>query len=113
MRHAIARGVGRISEFVIKSGTGSWVETTCGRTLLDFTCGIGVVNTGDGLGTFNGALDDVMIFDRPISPEEVADAMSGYSDPTASGPNPASGSDDVPRDVILGWRPGRTAHPSG
>jgi len=43
---AIARGVGRISEYIIKSGSGSWVDTACGRRLLDFTCGIGVVNTG-------------------------------------------------------------------
>ena len=43
---AATRGVSRISDYVLKSGSGSWVETACGRRLLDFTCGIGVVNTG-------------------------------------------------------------------
>jgi len=46
MQAGIARGVGRMSNYILKSGAGSWVETTCGRRLLDFTCGIGVVNTG-------------------------------------------------------------------
>jgi len=46
MQKAIARGVGRATEYVLQRGSGSWVETACGRRLLDFTCGIGVTNTG-------------------------------------------------------------------
>lgn len=42
----IARGVGRLTDLVFTSGKGSYVETSCGRRLLDFTTGIGVVNTG-------------------------------------------------------------------
>lgn len=42
----IARGVGRLTDLVFASGSGSYVKTTCGRSLLDFTSGIGVVNTG-------------------------------------------------------------------
>merc|ERR1719221_1745811 len=42
----IARGIGRLSDLVVKGGSGSYVETNCGRRLLDFTTGIGVVNTG-------------------------------------------------------------------
>jgi hypothetical protein len=42
----IARGVGRLTDLVFASGSGSRVRTTCGKTLLDFTSGIGVVNTG-------------------------------------------------------------------
>jgi len=42
----IARGVGRLTDLVFTSGSGSYVRTTCGKTLLDFTSGIGVVNTG-------------------------------------------------------------------
>jgi hypothetical protein len=71
--------------------------------------GIGVVNTGDGLGTFDGVLDDVMIFDRAISVEEIAAAMAGFADPTASKPNPEDGSVDVPRDVALAWQASDTA----
>jgi len=36
----------RLSDVVIEKGAGSFVYTTCGRKLLDFTSGIGVTNTG-------------------------------------------------------------------
>lgn len=42
----IARGLSRLSDTVIKSGKGSYVETEDGRKLLDFTCGIAVTNLG-------------------------------------------------------------------
>mmetsp|Transcript_24692 Transcript_24692/g.37443 ORF Transcript_24692/g.37443 Transcript_24692/m.37443 type:complete len:427 (+) Transcript_24692:226-1506(+) len=42
----IARGIGRLTDLVFTSGKGSYVQTTCGQSLLDFTTGIGVVNTG-------------------------------------------------------------------
>ncbi len=37
---------GRIFNFVAERAGGSYIYTTDGRTLLDFTCGIGVTNTG-------------------------------------------------------------------
>mmetsp|Transcript_14277 Transcript_14277/g.30486 ORF Transcript_14277/g.30486 Transcript_14277/m.30486 type:complete len:423 (+) Transcript_14277:240-1508(+) len=42
----IARGVGRMADLVFTKGNGSYVQTSCGKELLDFTTGIGVVNTG-------------------------------------------------------------------
>lgn len=42
----LARGVGRLTEYTFRSGSGSRIATTCGRDLLDFTSGIGVINTG-------------------------------------------------------------------
>ena len=42
----IARGVGRLTDLIFTSGGGSYVRTSCGKSLLDFTCGIGVVNVG-------------------------------------------------------------------
>lgn len=45
-KNHIARGVGRLADLVFTSGKGSYVQTSCGKTLLDFTTGIGVVNTG-------------------------------------------------------------------
>ncbi|KAL1311889.1 hypothetical protein AAFC00_001961 [Neodothiora populina] len=42
----VARGIGRLSKEVLESGSGSYVTTTEGRKLLDFTCGIGVTNLG-------------------------------------------------------------------
>jgi len=37
---------GRIFDFVAERAEGSYIHTTDGRKLLDFTCGIGVTNTG-------------------------------------------------------------------
>ena len=44
-RH-IARGIGRLANEVIESGSGSYVSMMGGRKYLDFTCGIGVANLG-------------------------------------------------------------------
>ncbi|KAL2059756.1 hypothetical protein VTL71DRAFT_10140 [Oculimacula yallundae] len=44
-RH-IAKGIGRLSTEVLESGSGSYVTTTSGRRMLDFTSGIGVTNLG-------------------------------------------------------------------
>lgn len=42
----VAKGIGRLSTEVLESGAGSYVTTTEGRKLLDFTSGIGVTNLG-------------------------------------------------------------------
>jgi 4-aminobutyrate aminotransferase len=44
-RH-IAKGIGRLANEVIESGSGSYVSMIGGRKYLDFTCGIGVANLG-------------------------------------------------------------------
>lgn len=45
MEH-LFRGVGRLSSVVLHKGQGSYVYATTGEAFLDFTSGIGVVNTG-------------------------------------------------------------------
>ncbi|GAA6020548.1 hypothetical protein JCM10207_008665 [Rhodosporidiobolus poonsookiae] len=42
----VAQGVGRFTDLVMTSGKGSYVQTECGRSILDLTCGIGVTNLG-------------------------------------------------------------------
>lgn len=42
----IAKGIGRLANEVIESGSGSYVSMIGGRKYLDFTCGIGVANLG-------------------------------------------------------------------
>lgn len=42
----VARGIGRLSNQVLESGSGSYVTTMEGKKMLDFTCGIGVTNLG-------------------------------------------------------------------
>jgi hypothetical protein len=80
---------------------GSWSLPT--GNFATYRTGIGVVNCADGLGTFNGALGEVMIFQRPLTAAEVQDAMDGFDEPVATQPNPADGKTYVPADVTLGW----------
>lgn len=35
-----------LPNYTVKSGKGSYITTTCGKKLLDFSCGIGVTNLG-------------------------------------------------------------------
>ena len=42
----IAKGIGRLANEVIESGSGSYVTMVGGRRMLDFTCGIAVANLG-------------------------------------------------------------------
>ena len=42
----VAKGVGRLMNEILESGSGSYVTTASGRKMLDFSCGIGVTNLG-------------------------------------------------------------------
>ena len=42
----LAKGIGRLTNLTFTHGTGTTIHTSCGHTLLDFTTGIGVLNTG-------------------------------------------------------------------
>ncbi|KAJ7118546.1 pyridoxal phosphate-dependent transferase [Mycena crocata] len=42
----VTHGLARITEGIVTSGKGSYVEYSDGRKMLDFTCGIGVTNLG-------------------------------------------------------------------
>jgi regulation of enolase protein 1 (concanavalin A-like superfamily) len=64
---------------------------------------------GDGGNPFNGALDEVSIYDRALSDKEVSLIMAGYGGAMASNPRPASKTADVPQDVVLSWDPLATA----
>ena len=77
----------------------------------DLRSGIGVVNTADGLGTFNGALDEVMIFQVPLSQDEIMVVMQGggASYPFASRPSPADSALLEATWANLGWRAGDSA----
>ena len=78
----------------------------------------GTVNTGnravwigDGhnqnFPPFTGALDEVGIFSRALSEEEIREAMDGLGKKEqAHKPHPADNNPDVPRDIRLSWVPG-------
>ena len=87
--------------------SGAWSLPT--GTFSNLRVGLGVVNVADGLGTFNGVIDEAMIFQMPLTADEVKTSMRGYSDPVAVGANPVNGQTDVRRDAILSWVPAETA----
>ncbi len=64
---------------------------------------------------FIGSIDDVRIYDKELTLEEIQQAMEGIgpiSPGAASEPSPADEAADVSRDVVLSWRPGEFAAPT-
>jgi hypothetical protein len=67
---------------------------------------------GDGSGSFDGrrmtgALDDVSFWSRALTDDEIKEIMLGAAVPgPATSPAPKSGAVDVPRDVVVSWKPG-------
>jgi len=60
------------------------------------------------LNVYNGAVDEMMVFARALTVEELLEVMEGASE-LSSEPSPEDGAVDVPLDVVLGWAPGELA----
>jgi hypothetical protein len=58
---------------------------------------------------FDGAIDEVKVFDQALTTDEIQRAMKGGPAGLASEPDPADKAADVPRDVVLSWTPGEFA----
>ncbi|MHC4646266.1 MAG: LamG domain-containing protein [Planctomycetota bacterium] len=56
-----------------------------------------------------GKMDDLRIYDRVLSPTEIASLFRGGNLDIAWAPSPRDGAKDVGRDVVLKWRPGDNA----
>ena len=54
---------------------------------------------------FNGIIDDVRLFNRELSSEEVQQVMADAPADVVTDPSPADGAEDVLRDVALSWIP--------
>ncbi|MHC4646587.1 MAG: LamG domain-containing protein, partial [Planctomycetota bacterium] len=66
---------------------------------------------GEGHGNdFIGKMDDIRVFDRGLTAGEVASIYRGGALELAWGPYPKDYGNDVPRDVVIGWRPGDYAN---
>ena len=46
LRDGVPQVWARYTNLVVERGIGSWIETIEGERYLDYTCGIGVTNTG-------------------------------------------------------------------
>ena len=55
---------------------------------------------------WNGMLDDVRIYHKALSEDEIKVIVKGIWDPVADNPIPKDGKDDVPRDAVLAWTAG-------
>ncbi len=68
-------------------------------------------SAGDGpTGFFLGMIDDVYIFSRALTEEEIPQIRKGLSPELASEPMPENAAPDVPRDVTLTWTAGEFAN---
>jgi len=69
----------------------------------------------DGSGTsspsnfYVGMVDDVQIYNRPLTAEEVVQVMIGLPLGASSNPSPADKATDVRRPVVFSWKPGMFA----
>jgi len=61
---------------------------------------------------FPGLLDDVQLYNRALTGEEIQEVMKGVSPSSAFNPSPANEATDVPREVVLSWEPGEFAAPT-
>jgi len=72
---------------------------------IDTVLNVGRIGANVRLGEFfNGAIDEVGIYDRAINDEEVAENFAAERGPCAG--NPEDEATDVSRDVVLSWLPG-------
>jgi hypothetical protein len=62
-------------------------------------------NSGGSMGWFQGAVDEVRVYDSALTAEEVAGVMESTFK-TSSSPTPAIGATDVARDAVLSWSAG-------
>ncbi len=69
---------------------------------IQMRLGVGAGHTND----FVGRMDDFRLYDRALSPEEVAILFRGGALELAWNPNPYDGQRDVRSNVVLTWKPG-------
>jgi hypothetical protein len=57
--------------------------------------------------TFNGDMDEVRIYNRALTQDDMLEAMTPLPPGQVSRPSPTDGATDVPRDnMVLSWKPG-------
>ncbi len=69
---------------------------------------IGAESSSNGGQQYFGSIDEVAMYNRALSADEVMKVFQGGMalPESAADPQPQNGAVDVPRDVVLGWTPG-------
>ncbi len=89
---------------VISVGASGQIESSNGRLLLGAGRDVTPITH-----LLVGMLDDVRVYNRALSTDELAGVMEGTYEPIAENPHPADGATDVPRDAMMSWAPGELA----
>ncbi len=91
---------------------GKEVATAADNTQFDQTTlmlTISALRDDNPIRLVTGAMDDLQLYDRDLSAQEVQRAMLGLSQNQASVPTPEDGGNDVLRNAPLTWSPGEFA----
>ncbi|MHC4500923.1 MAG: LamG-like jellyroll fold domain-containing protein, partial [Planctomycetota bacterium] len=81
-------------------------------TMPENTASVTIGQRSRGGCFYDGVIDEVAIYNRALSEDEIPQTMMGLSDARlASEPTPSDEATDVPRDVTLSWTPGESAPP--
>jgi hypothetical protein len=94
-------------QYVNAKETDRGTVTLGGATANGTLVTIGCVDAGSSE-TFMGSIDEVRIYDTALTADALVQAMTGDTS-SASAPQPAAGTTDVPRDVTLSWQAGAYA----
>jgi len=117
--HAAATYDGRTA-ILYRNGESVATDSTSASGALDHADGAGRFAINGNYNSLNGGLgeytvstlDEVIIFDEALSQEQIQGLMElGYQawktgPGVARDPQPADAATDIPRDVVLSWRPG-------
>lgn len=102
---ALVRSAGERVVYVDSKEVGSSTEVTSAFD-APMRVVVGVLDHSRNMRYWNGALEDIRIYNRPLSLAEVQGIIFSL---WASLPSPANGATDVPSEPTLSWTPGRFA----
>ncbi len=102
---------GTTAAYIYTDGVLVGTETPSGEPWLEDAWSIGQEYDPDPSDEYDGLVDDVQFYNRPLTAEEVVQVMIGVPPGAASEPSPEDEAIDVPREVVLSWTPGEFTPP--
>ncbi len=107
---AIMKSADTITLFVNGEEVDSLPDSSTFNAGDSFGLAVGVLDDERGANRlFLGAMDEVRVHNRALSQAEVQAIMRGAGYDTATDPVPDNQAADVPRGVVLGWKPNEAA----
>ena len=97
---------GTTAAYIYTDGVLVGTETPSGEPWLEDAWSIGQEYDPSPSDEYNGLVDDVQFYNRPLTHEEVIQVMIGIPPGAASEPSPEDEAIDVLREVVLSWTQG-------